>query len=143
MTGTGVPEQKRAGLAFLGWTTVGAGGVLGVLTTLTVGIFVLPATALLAGFLAWRRRGTLAGPGLLTGFGLVPLYVAYLNRSGPGNVCTTTAVSQSCIQEMSPWLWLGAGLCLAGAGTVLALVSRRSGRRLTGADTARPCRYWW
>lgn len=87
MTGTG-----RATLAFLGWTAVGTGMVLGVLTILTIGIFVLPATALLAGFLAWRRPSRQAWPGLLSGLGLSPLYVAYLNRGAPGIVCTTTAL---------------------------------------------------
>ena len=121
MTGT-----RRATVAFLGWTAVGAGMALGVLTILTIGILVLPATALLAGFLVWRRPSRQAWPGLLTGLGLIPLYVAYLNRGGPGTVCTTTALSGSCMQEMSPWPWVAVGLGLAGAGTVLGLVLRRS-----------------
>jgi hypothetical protein len=118
--------NERPILAFLGWTAVGAGAALGLLTILTVGIFVLPGTALLAGFLSWRGRGSYIAPGLLTGSGLVPLYVAYLNRSGPGNVCTTSALSQSCTQEMGPWPWVAAGLCLAGAGIALGLFMRRS-----------------
>ena len=121
MTGT-----RRATVAFLGWTTVGAGIVLGVLTILTIGILVLSASALLAGFLAWRRPSRQAWPGLLTGLALIPLYVAYLNRGGPGTVCTTTTLNESCMQEMSPWPWVAAGLGLAGAGTVLGLVLRRS-----------------
>jgi hypothetical protein len=117
---------RRATVAFLGWTAVGAGMVLGLLTILTIGILVLPATALLAGFLAWRRRSRPAWPGMLTGLGLVPLYVAYLNRGGPGTAARPSALSGSCMQEMSPWPWVAAGLCLAGAGTVLGLVLRRS-----------------
>ena len=124
--------KRRASLAFLGWTAVGCGVALGVLTILTVGIFVLSATALLAGFLAWRRPGPPAAPGLLTGFGLIPLYVAYLNRAGPGNVCTTSALGQSCTQEMDPWPWVAAGLCLAGAGAALALVMYRRRRMADG-----------
>jgi hypothetical protein len=133
MTGTagmtetaGMTGKARASLAFLGWTVVGAGGVLSMLTVLTIGIFVLPCTALLAGLLAWRARGRQLGPGLLTGFGLIPLYIAYLNRGGPGSVCTTSALSQSCTQEMSPWPWAAAGLCLAGAGIALGLLRNRS-----------------
>jgi hypothetical protein len=48
----------------------------------------------------------------------MPLLVAYLNRGGPGNVCTTTATSQSCTTEWSPWPWLAAGLLLVAAGAV-------------------------
>jgi hypothetical protein len=124
--------NRRPILAFLGWTAVGAGAALGVVAILTVGIFVLTGTALLAGFLSWRGRGSYVGPGLLTGSALVPLYVAYLNRSGPGTMCTTSAVSQSCTQEMSPWPWVAAGLCLAGAGIALGLIMRRS-RPVAGA----------
>jgi hypothetical protein len=119
----------RASLAFIGWTVVGAGAVLGVLTILTIGIFVLPGAALVAGLLAWRgpqlsRR--LVGPGLLTGAGVIPLYIAFLNRAGPGMVCTTSATSGSCTQEMSPWPWIVAGLCLVAAGAALGLVMCRS-----------------
>jgi hypothetical protein len=124
MTGTG----PRASLTFAAWTIVGAGAVLGLLTILTIGIFVLPATTLLAVLLAWRGQTTQAVPGVVTGLGLIPVYVAYLNRGGPGTVCTTTALSQSCAQEMNPWPWLAAGLCLAGAGAVLSVMLRRSGR---------------
>jgi hypothetical protein len=125
-------RNGRTNLAFLGWATVGAGAVLGVLTMLTVGIFVLPGTALLAGFLAWRGRGLrgrIVGPALLTGAGIIPLYVAYLNRGGPGNVCTTWATGGSCMQEMSPWPWVAAGMFLAAGGVTLGLVLRRAGRR--------------
>jgi hypothetical protein len=115
----------RASLTFLAWTAVGAGAILGLLTILTIGIFVLPATVLLAVLLGWRGRTLQAGPGVVTGLGLIPLYVAYLNRGGPGTVCTTAALSQSCTQEMSPWPWLAAGLCLAGAGAVLSMGVRR------------------
>ncbi len=128
MTGT----RWRAGLTFLAWTTIGGGAALGLLTILTIGIFVLPATALLAVLLAWRGQTVQAGPAIVTGLGLIPLYVAYLNRGGPGTVCTTTALSQSCMQETSPWPWVAAGLCLAAAGAGLSVVVRRSRRVANG-----------
>jgi hypothetical protein len=125
-------RNARGGLAFLGWTAVGAGAVLGALTILTIGIFVLPGTALLAGFLAWsghRLRGRLIGPSLLTGAGIIPVCVSYLNRGGPGNVCTTSATGGSCTQEMSPWPWLAGGLLLVAGGVTLGLVLQRTSTR--------------
>ncbi len=110
----------RAGLQCALWAVVGAGGVLGLLTALTIGIFVLPATIALAAILVWRRQLRLAGPGVLTGLGILPCYIAYLNRGGPGTICTTTATGGSCTQEWSPWPWLGVGLCLTVAGAVLS-----------------------
>jgi hypothetical protein len=113
-------------LVLAGWAAVGAGAVTAVLTILSIGIFVLLATAVLAAVLARRASGRLAWPGLLAGAGLMPLYVGYLNRGGPGTVCTTTRTGASCVQEVSPWPWVAAGLCLAGAGLALGIVMLRS-----------------
>ncbi len=120
MTATGTTASGwRGAFQFALWAIVGAGGMLGLLTAPTIGIFVLPVTVALATVLAWRRRVRLAGPGVLTGLGLLPCYVAYLNRGGPGTICTTTAAGGSCTQEWSPWPWLAVGVCLALAGMVL------------------------
>jgi hypothetical protein len=125
-------RSERAVVQFLAWAAVGAGAALGVVSILTIGIFVLAATAALAVLLARRGSRRLAGAGLLTGLAIVPLYVGFLNRSGPGTVCTSTATSQSCTQEMSPWPWLAAALALAGAGAWLSLRTRSSSRRERG-----------
>jgi hypothetical protein len=120
----------RSGLQFALWAAVGAGGVLGVLTAPTIGLFVLPVAVAVAAVLAWRRQVRLAGPGVLTGLGLLPCYIAYLNRGGPGTICTTTATSGSCTQEWSPWPWLAVGLCLVVAGLALqARTLRRQARQ--------------
>jgi hypothetical protein len=108
------------------WALAGAGAALGLLTAPTIGEFVLAGTAILTALLAWRGDRLLAAPGVLAGMALVPLYVGYLNRGGPGNVCATTATSQTCTQEMSPWPWLVAAVVLAGASAWLA--ARRAGR---------------
>ena len=117
----------KAAAWFALWAVAGAGAVLSVVTILTIGIFVLPATAILAALLAWRGDRRLAGPGVLAGMALVPLYVGYLNRGGPGDVCVTTATSQTCTQEMSPWPWLAAAAALAIAGAWLARRARSAG----------------
>ncbi len=64
--------KVRRGAQFLLWAVVGAGAILSLLTILTIGVFVLPATAALAGILVWRGD-RLAWPGLLAGLGLVPV----------------------------------------------------------------------
>ena len=115
----------RSGLQFALWAAVGAGGVLGVLTAPTIGLFVLPVTVAVAATLAWRRQVGLAGPGILTGLGLLPCYVAYLNRGGPGTVCASTATGGTCTEEWSPWPWLGVGLCFVVAGAALQIRTSR------------------
>jgi len=118
----------RVGLQVAPWAVVGAGAALGVVSILTIGIFVLPATGALAAALIWKRHPSGAGPGLLAGLALVPLYVAYLNRSGPGFVCATSAVSQTCTQEMSPWPWVAASCCFVGAAALLGRAAARRSR---------------
>ena len=121
----------RETLQLLGWAVVGAGAVTAVLTVLTIGLFVLLVSAGLAALLALRGDRRFAWPGLLAGAGLMPLYAGYLNRGGPGMVCTTTATGGSCGQEWSPWPWFAVGVCLVGTGIALGVRvqrCRRTGR---------------
>ncbi len=108
------------------WALVGALGAFGVVALLTVGVFVLPVALVLGGVGLWSPRlrpGLL--PGLLLGASLVPLWLAFENRSGPGTVCESTATSSTCAEQYSPWPFLVVGLLLAGAGVALV---RRSAR---------------
>jgi hypothetical protein len=129
-------RRSGGGLQFFAWAVIGAGAVAGVLTVLTIGFFVLLATAGLAALLARRAGGPLAWPGIIAGAGLPALYVGYLNRGGPGTVCAAIRGGQSCIQEMSPWPWVAVGVCAAAAGAGLYLLLRRrlavNGTRTTG-----------
>lgn len=115
---------------FLAWGGVGAGLCLAALTPLTIGILVLPlAVASGIALLAWRRGRSGSAVGLLSGLGIVPLYVGYLNRDGPGNICHTIAGGQECLAEWNPvpWLVLGGLLVVVGGGLFLWL--RASARR--------------
>ena len=73
--------------AFLGWCVVGAGACLGVLSLLTIGPFVLLLTLMLAGLMLWRVDFGWAMAGMVSGAAAPVLYVAWLNRGGPGSVC--------------------------------------------------------
>jgi hypothetical protein len=108
--------------AFLAWGGVGAGLSLAALTPLTIGILVLPVAVASGAFLlVWRRSRNGSAVGLLSGIGIVPLYIGYLNRDGPGNVCHTIAGGQECVSEWSPVPWLAIGGLLVAAGCVLFL----------------------
>lgn len=63
--------------------------------------------------------------GVVAGLALPVLYVAWLNRGGPGEVCRTLAGGQECLDAWSPWPFIGAAvLCFVVAGLLL-----RSGMR--------------
>ncbi len=62
----------------------------------------------------------------LSGAGVLPLVVAWLNRDGPGDVCRAIGdAGQECTEEWSPWPWLAAGVALVAAGVVLTAVATR------------------
>lgn len=112
-------------MVFLAWALVGAGWVFGLLGALTIGVFVLVATIALAAVLlarpATRNRNAV---GMISGGGVVLLYIAYLNRGGPGDVCTTTGTGSACSPEWSPWPFLAVGVALVVGGIVLARLTR-------------------
>ncbi|HEY3529766.1 MAG TPA: LPXTG cell wall anchor domain-containing protein [Nocardioides sp.] len=109
--------------AFLGWCVAGAGGCFGVLSLLSVGPFVLLGTLFLCAWLLWVFDFGWAMGGLLSGAALPLLYLAWLNRDGPGEVCTTTPTSQSCGEQSNPWFLLVAAFVLMVAG--IAVFARR------------------
>lgn len=104
---------------FAGWALVGAGAALGVLGAMTIGVVVLPVVAGAAVLLAARRGSGAGVAGLVVGAAVPLLYVAYLNRDGPGTVCRTTPGGSSCTDEWSPWPFLVVALVLVVVGFVL------------------------
>ena len=113
---------------------------LTLLGAFTIGIFMPPLAVLGSLALARRPAARRAVVGLLTGFGLPLLWVAYLNRSGPGLVCTSTATSQACDQQWAPWPWLAVGLVAAAAGVLaFARAQARHRRALVTPPHASVC----
>jgi di/tricarboxylate transporter len=101
---------------------------LALLTPLTIGRFVLVAVIVALAVLLRRSGGFDAGvTGLLSGAGLLMVYIAYLNRDGPGEVCRINPTGQECTSEWSPWPWLVLGIVLVAAGVLL--FRRFGGRR--------------
>lgn len=122
---------------FAAWLVVGVGYGVSLLGAASIGLFVLPLP-LLATVLLARRPPARAGlPGVVSGVGIPLLYVAYLNRSGPGTVCTTTTglggqpVGQSCVDESSPWPWLAVAAILLALGVAAFLALQRRSAAVT------------
>jgi hypothetical protein len=110
------------------WAAVGAFGTLALLAALTIGIFLVPVVLVAVVVLVRRPESFRGLPGLVSGLGAPLLYVAYLNRDGPGEVCTTSGGGVSCTEEWSPWPWLGLGVLLVVIGAALFLSSRAARR---------------
>lgn len=109
------------------WLLSGSLVALGVLSLPSIGLFVLPAAIgvlILAGVLSGGR----GGPLLLVGAALPLLWVAWLNRGGPGERCFTRGAVRGCGDLFDPWVFALPGLVLLvlGVGLLLAGRARRS-----------------
>jgi hypothetical protein len=56
--------------------------------------------------------------GLLTGVGVLLLYVAWVQRAGPGTTCWQTATGSRCDEHLNPLPWLVAGIATFIGGIV-------------------------
>ncbi len=112
---------------FLAWFGVGALDALAMVGALTIGIFVLPVGIAATVFLATRRDASDGIGGLISGLGLPVLYIAYLNRDGPGTICRTyPGGGSSCVEEWSPWPWFAIGMALVLVGVAVFTRAQRS-----------------
>jgi hypothetical protein len=107
------------------WLVVGALAGMGIAALLSIGLVLL----LLAGVLAvigartpsLRNRSVLAIP---AGVGTAVLYLAWINRDGPGNVCETTGTTTTCTDQVSPWPFVVVAAVLFAVSVILARRAR-------------------
>jgi hypothetical protein len=105
------------------WALLGAAASLGLLTLGS--LVVLPV--LIGGGLLLRRPALRRSAfGVLSGAGAVSLYVAFVQRRGPGTVCWHTATASGCDQYLNPWPWLVAGTALLLSGVIVYARRRHS-----------------
>lgn len=117
---------SRRPLVIAAWVAVGCAYVFAALAILTIGIFVLPVALLATAVLLLRHGADRAVAGaLVAGEGLPLLYLAWLNRQGPGTICRTSDGNLACGDQISPWPWLVAGLVLAAIGGWLIRASMK------------------
>ena len=128
-----VRSRSRSWLWFAAWALVGAAGTLGSVS-FALWIFLLPPALIGATVLGTRRaaRGSIAG--LLSGAGIVLLFVAYIQRDGPGTTCWQNATGGGCTEHLDPRPWLVAGAVFLVVG--LAVHAVRRGRSLQERRTS-------
>ncbi len=109
---TSRPSSPALG-AYLWWLAGGALLGLGMVGLLTIGVFLLPlAIALIAVGLLWSPLRNQSAVALVGGLAATPLYLAWLNREGPGRVCETIKDVNSCSEQWSPWPFVAVALIL-------------------------------
>jgi len=132
-------RSARAWVLTLWWGSVGALLGFGVAGLASIGVFLLPlALVLIVVAVLVPALRTPSLPALLVGLSTAPLFIAWLNRGGPGLVCSTTPTSSSCVDQWSPWPFVATGVLLAGGGVGLLVHGRRVEGRAARAVTALP-----
>jgi hypothetical protein len=112
---------------FWTWALVGCAAALGFVS---LGILALIPAAAAGGLMASKPAVRRSAFGLMTGTGALLLYVAWVQRAGPGTTCWTRGTASGCDEHLNPLPWLLAGVALVVAGVVAQ--SRKSPRRGRG-----------
>jgi hypothetical protein len=100
---------------FWAWALLGCAVALG---AISLGVLVLAPAAVAGGLMASRPVARQSAFGLLSGAGVLLVYVAWVQRAGPGTTCWQTARASGCDQHLNPLPWLVAGVALFVGGIV-------------------------
>ena len=113
------PQKSRSLVPwFLAWVEVGIGFALGVSA---LGVFALPIDLVAAVLLVVFHHADRSALGILVGVGLLSLFVAFVQRRGPGTVCWHTRTASGADQYLDPRPWLVVGIVLVSVGIVAFL----------------------
>jgi hypothetical protein len=89
----------------------------------SLGVLVLAPVVAVGVSMASRPAIRRSAFGLLTGAGVLLLYVAWVQRAGPGTTCWRTATASGCDEHLNPFPWLLAGIAAFVGG--IAAQARR------------------
>jgi hypothetical protein len=102
---------------FAAWVVVGCALALGVISFALGPLVVIPA-AVMAVLMVRRPAARRSAYGALIGVGLLLLFVAYVNREGPGTTCWEHGTTAGCGEHLNPLPWLLLGLAFVVGGFV-------------------------
>jgi hypothetical protein len=94
---------------------VGCAAALGFVS---LGVLVLAPVAAIGALMASSPEIRRSAFGLLTGVGVLLLYVAWVQRAGPGTTCWQTGTASGCDEHLNPLPWLLAGIAAFVGGIV-------------------------
>jgi hypothetical protein len=100
---------------FWAWALVGCAAALG---AVSLGPLLLVPVAAVGALMASRPAIRRSGFGLLSGAGVLLLYVAWAQRAGPGTTCWHTATASGCDEHLNPLPWLVVGTAMFVGGIV-------------------------
>jgi hypothetical protein len=109
-------RTPSAWAGFFAWAVFGAATAFGTVSFPTLAFLLIIIGGSMAAFRPALRRSWI---GAMAGAGALYMYVAYVQRRGPGTVCWHTATASGCDQYLNPWPWLVVGVALVVTGLVV------------------------
>ena len=100
---------------FVAWALLGCAAALGFVS---LGVLVLAPIAVVGALMVSRPAVRGSAFGLLSGVGVLLLYVAWVQRAGPSTTCWRTATASGCDGHLNPLPWLIAGIVLTVCGVL-------------------------
>jgi hypothetical protein len=97
------------------WALLGVAAAFGFLV---IGMLAVAPVAVVGGALTARPAIRRSAFGFASGVGLLLLYVAWVQRAGPGTTCWQRGAASGCDQHLNPVPWLIVGLGLFVGGVV-------------------------
>jgi hypothetical protein len=102
---------------FAAWVIVGCALALG-LISFALGPLVLIPAAAIAVLMLRSPTARRSAYGALIGVGVLLLFVAYVNRDGPGTTCWEHGATMGCGEHLNPLPWLLLGIAFVVGGFV-------------------------
>jgi hypothetical protein len=109
---------------FAAWILVGCGLAFGVIS-FALGPLVLIPAVVGAVLMLRSPAARPAAYGAPIGVGSLLLFVAYVNREGPGTTCWQHGTSMGCGEHLNPLPWLLLGVAFVVGGFVAYRMHRR------------------
>jgi hypothetical protein len=102
---------------FATWVVVGCALAFGVVS-FAIGPLVFIPAAVIAVLMLRKPAARRSAYGALLGIGLLLLFVAYVNREGPGTTCWEHGTTVGCGEHLNPLPWLLVGVAFVVGGFV-------------------------
>jgi hypothetical protein len=100
---------------FWAWALVGCAAALG---AVTLGVLGLGPAVVAGSWMSAHPAARRSAFGLLSGIAVPLLYVAWLQRAGPGTSCWHTATASGCDHPLNPLPWAVAGVAFFVGGII-------------------------
>lgn len=110
---------------FAAWALCGASAAFVLIGAFAFGPLAAVPAAVFAGVAVLLGGANRSAIGVAAGVGAWGFVLGWLNRAGPGEVCTATARGSVCNQEWSPWPFWLVGLILVIIPMTVFLRARR------------------